>query len=95
MVLIFSLISSIRHLLTPLHLPRLLKTQVIPLFPQSYRRARLLLGQRGEAQVGLDDLHLGEHLLGLGALNGGVDDDVVAWGFLISYMDLLVSGAVW
>ena len=38
----------------------------------------LLLGQRGEAQVGLDGAELGEQLLGLLVLDGGVDDDVVA-----------------
>jgi hypothetical protein len=42
------------------------------------RDGGLLLGQRGEAQVGLDDAELGEELLGLLVLDGGVDDDVVA-----------------
>lgn len=38
----------------------------------------LLLGQRGEAQVGLDDPELGEQGLGLLVADGGRDDDVVA-----------------
>ena len=43
-----------------------------------HHRPHLSLGQRGEAQVRLDGAHLGEQLGGLVALDGGVDDDVVA-----------------
>ena len=38
----------------------------------------LLLRERGEAQVGLDDAEVGEELLGLVVLDAGGDDDVVA-----------------
>ena len=38
----------------------------------------LLLRERGEAQVGLDDAEVGEELLGLLVLDAGGDDDVVA-----------------
>lgn len=44
------------------------------LFPSS----SLLLGQRGKTQVGLDDAEVGEQLLGLLVLDGGVDNDIVA-----------------
>ena len=45
----------------------------------------LLLRERGEAQVGLDDAEVGEELLGLLVLDRRVDNDVVArdpvdWG---------------
>jgi hypothetical protein len=43
----------------------------------------LLLRQRGEAEVGLDDFHLGEQLLGLLALDGRVDDHVVTWDCIL------------
>ena len=38
----------------------------------------LLLRERGETQVGLDDAEVGEELLGLVVLDAGGDDDVVA-----------------
>lgn len=38
----------------------------------------LLLRERGEAQVGLDDAEVGEELFGLVVLDAGGDDDVVA-----------------
>jgi hypothetical protein len=37
----------------------------------------LVLGQGGEAQVGLDDAEVGEKLLGLLVGDGGSDDDIV------------------
>lgn len=42
------------------------------------RRSDLVLGQRSEAQVRLDDAEVGEQLLGLLVLDRGVDNDVVA-----------------
>ncbi|KAL2285203.1 hypothetical protein FJTKL_08420 [Diaporthe vaccinii] len=44
----------------------------------SYTTSSLLLGQRGESQVWLDDAEVGEQLLGLLVLDGRVDNDVVA-----------------
>lgn len=55
----------------PFGLPRLPES----IFTKSGRG--LLLGEGSETEVGLDDVHLGEELLGLLALDGGVDDDVV------------------
>ena len=40
----------------------------------------LLLRKRSEAEVGLDNVHLGEELLGFLALDGGVDNDIVTCG---------------
>lgn len=37
----------------------------------------LLLGERSEAEVGLDDAELGEKLLGLLVVDGRVDNDIV------------------
>ena len=56
--------------------------------PQSYmdptsdatlRSSGLLLGQRCEPQVGLDDAEVWEELLGLVVVDRGVDNDVVTW----------------
>ena len=44
---------------------------------QSSRGGGLLLGEGSEAEVGLDNVHLGEELLSLLALDGGVDNDIV------------------
>ena len=43
------------------------------------RSSSLLLGQRCEPQVGLDDAEVWEELLGLVVVDGGVDNDVVTW----------------
>lgn len=37
----------------------------------------LLLGERSESEVGLDDAELGEEVLGLVVADGGVDNDIV------------------
>ena len=60
-----------------------LVTPCASLFPVSskesylYGSARLLLWQRGESQVRLDDLQVGPDVLGVFGLDAGVDDDVL------------------
>lgn len=64
--------SKLSHRTAPFGLPCLAEDHL-----QSDSGAGLLLGKRCETKVGLDDLDLGEQLLGLGGLDAGVDNDVV------------------
>lgn len=50
-------------------------------FAQSSGGGGLLLGKRSEAEVGLDNLDLGEELVDLCTLNGGVDNNIVTCRF--------------
>jgi hypothetical protein len=70
----FVLISLVRDRAAPFGLPSLTENH---LSPQSSRCRGLVLGERGEAQVRLDNVHLGEELGSLVALDGGVDNDIV------------------
>jgi hypothetical protein len=69
-----SSISLVSDRAAPFGLPGLTENH---LSPQSSRCRGLVLGERGEAQVRLDNVHLGEELGSLVALDRGVDNDIV------------------
>ena len=71
-----SSISRVSDRAAPFGLPSLSENH---LSPQSSRCRGLVLGERGEAQVRLDNIHLGEELGSLVALDRGVDNDIVTW----------------
>jgi hypothetical protein len=60
-----SSVSRVRDRAAPFGLPCLSES----VLSQSSRCGGLLLGKRSEAEVGLDDVHLGEELLSLLALD--------------------------
>lgn len=72
--LVFGSISSIAHNLAPLHFPH---GPVCPI--ESHSRRGLVTRQRGEAEVGLHDGHLGEEVLGILGLDAGVHNHVVTY----------------
>lgn len=67
------LVARVRHRDAPFGRPGFTEGHVSP----KSSRGGLVLGERSEAQVRLDNGHLGEELLRLLALDGGVDDNIV------------------
>lgn len=66
-------VTQVRDRAAPFGLPRLSES----VLSKSSRCRGLLLGEGSEAEVGLDNVHLGKELLGLLTLDAGVDNDIV------------------
>lgn len=68
-------VPGIRNLPSPFILPCIREQHLL----QSNGSRSLALWERCEAEVWLHDLHLGEQLLGLWALDAGVHNHIVTW----------------
>lgn len=70
-----SLVSRVSHRAAPLTFPHASEKHLAG----SDSSRGLLLWQRSEAEVWLDDVDLREELLGLWGLDAWVDNDIVTW----------------